>query len=158
MSFTARIKQELVNRFDLAMNTYIVWAWWHNGAEHTLHQYVLWYLWTLYYFYSSNLPKIRPGGAYWIGLAKTEEPCNSTDWRCRRQNWKWQDGSPYTSYQITHLWYSDYLEPDPYDLHAQLGTNGWYGSQVFFSTASYICEKGRDRILTICCKRWQVHY
>ena len=45
---------------------------------------------------------VRKGGHsnYWIGLSKAEDNCgNSDDYvdvTCRRRNWTWVDGTPYT--------------------------------------------------------------
>ena len=97
-----------------------------------LYQYVLWYYWTgpIHSYYSSNHSQTTKNG-WWIGLAKREGQCDSKDWHCRRQNWLWEDGSPYTSYQASHLWHNiAYLEPNTGDLGAQLDIYSIRGTGV----------------------------
>ena len=74
---------------------------------------------------------------YWLGLTKAV--CPGGDWQCQRRGWQWVDGTNYS----WHDWYTNYQEPDPDELCAEIGSSGtWYGNLCNISTSRFICEKG----------------
>ena len=86
----------------------------------------------------------RIGGTQaWVGLTRDSDNCGKTDLKCRREGWKWSDGTTYDS-NVYNEWNeraNNGGEPNTGDELCMRMNNGeWWGRLCSIQFAC-LCEK-----------------